>query len=230
MKIQRINKACKYFPCHKGLEDCAFCYCPFYPCRDEKLGRFVHSSKRKEHIWSCQDCSWIHKTKVVNAAFSLIRENQANIKSKECVRKKGRGKFKDAGIVILGHGSRRRKAMSAMDDLVDTLKQRLETDLILPASMQLSQPDLAESIKKLISRNCKYIIIVPLFLFNGNHVRRDIPQMLKKEEAKYPQVKFISTKNLSKDARISDIVFDRIKEARSGLSNQRSGKNRGKKF
>lgn len=26
------NRECKYFPCHKGLEDfnCLFCYCPLY--------------------------------------------------------------------------------------------------------------------------------------------------------------------------------------------------------
>ena len=30
------NKDCKYFPCHKGLDDfnCLFCYCPLYEMKN----------------------------------------------------------------------------------------------------------------------------------------------------------------------------------------------------
>ena len=71
---KRLNKACKYFPCHKGLEDCTFCYCPFYPCLDKKRGKHVYSKKNKA-IWSCENCNWIHKKKVVDKIFDLIRKN-----------------------------------------------------------------------------------------------------------------------------------------------------------
>lgn len=71
---KRLNKACKYFPCHKGLEDCTFCYCPFYPCRNKKLGRNVYPKGKA--IWSCADCAWIHKKKVVDEIFELIKRNK----------------------------------------------------------------------------------------------------------------------------------------------------------
>jgi len=70
---KRLNKACKYFPCHKGLEDCTFCYCPFYPCLDKKRGRYVYSKKKA--IWSCENCIWIHKKKVVDKIFKLLRRS-----------------------------------------------------------------------------------------------------------------------------------------------------------
>ena len=71
--VKRLNKACKYFPCHKGLEDCTFCYCPFYPCLDKKRGKYVYSGNKA--VWSCEDCNWIHKKKVVDGIFDLIRTN-----------------------------------------------------------------------------------------------------------------------------------------------------------
>ncbi len=74
--IKRLNKACKYFPCHTGLEDCTFCYCPFYPCRDEKKGIFIYPAKHKKGVWSCEFCNWIHKRKVVENIFTLIRKNK----------------------------------------------------------------------------------------------------------------------------------------------------------
>lgn len=35
-----IDKGCKYYSsCHHAfLEDCTFCYCPFYPCGDKFTG------------------------------------------------------------------------------------------------------------------------------------------------------------------------------------------------
>ena len=73
MKIEKMNKACAYYPCHKILEDCTFCYCPFYPCLDKSLGKYVYSEKSKNGVWSCQECNWIHRKKVVEEILGLVR-------------------------------------------------------------------------------------------------------------------------------------------------------------
>lgn len=212
---KRLNKARSYFPCHKGLEDYAFCYCPFYPCLDKNFGRYVYSRKLKKNIWSCQNCSWIHKRKVVNNIFALIRENRHRINNETLLsRAEGQKlKPKETGIIILGHGSKLKKANSIVPEIIETIKRRLRLSFIMPAYLQFCQPDLGKSIKNLASKGCKRIIIVPFFLFAGNHVRRDIPSAIKKESARYPEVNFIYTKNLGEDVRLSEIVLDRIKEA-----------------
>ena len=33
-----LDHDCEYLPCHKTLEACDFCYCPFYPCADGITG------------------------------------------------------------------------------------------------------------------------------------------------------------------------------------------------
>jgi Zn-finger protein len=81
-KPKRVNAACKYFPCHRDLEDCTFCFCPFYPCLDEKRGEFVYSKNLKKKVWSCQNCSWIHSRKVTDKIFSIIRTNKERINEK----------------------------------------------------------------------------------------------------------------------------------------------------
>ena len=73
--VKRLNKTCRYFPCHKGLEDCTFCYCPFYPCLDGNFGEHVYSSRLKKNVWSCQNCSRIHKKKMVDGIFKLIKQS-----------------------------------------------------------------------------------------------------------------------------------------------------------
>jgi len=58
-----IKQDCPYYPCHKGLEDCTYCYCPLYPCNDEALGKWIKNKDKK--IWDCSDCTIFHKKKMV---------------------------------------------------------------------------------------------------------------------------------------------------------------------
>jgi Zn-finger protein len=74
--IYRVNQYCEHFPCHEGLEDCVFCFCPLYPCKNEERGgKFirVNNGKTNQRIWDCTGCNWIHKKEVVDRIFELIR-------------------------------------------------------------------------------------------------------------------------------------------------------------
>ena len=63
-KIIGLDQECKYLPCHEGLEDCTFCYCPFYPCYQNDTGGFEKISSRTGNpIWVCSSCLLNHKTK-----------------------------------------------------------------------------------------------------------------------------------------------------------------------
>ena len=59
-----LNKDCVYFPCHDIIEDCTFCYCPFYPCDNTERGEWIHN--KAEKIWDCSNCNWIHLKDTVN--------------------------------------------------------------------------------------------------------------------------------------------------------------------
>ena len=70
-KITCLDEKCKYLPCHEGLEDCTFCYCPFYPCYQDDTGGFEKiSSKTGQPIWVCSSCIFPHK---VENAKKILR-------------------------------------------------------------------------------------------------------------------------------------------------------------
>jgi Zn-finger protein len=76
----RLNKACKFYPCHKNLEDCTFCYCPFYACENLKRGRYISryiinlNNNNNNPIWDCSNCEWIHKKSTVDKIFEELRQ------------------------------------------------------------------------------------------------------------------------------------------------------------
>ena len=81
-KIKGLDKSCDYLPCHEGLEDCTFCYCPFYPCNEEDTGGFEKIRDDGSKIWACSSCIFAHKTEnarkilegllELNSDFNLI--------------------------------------------------------------------------------------------------------------------------------------------------------------
>jgi Zn-finger protein len=65
-----LNKNCTFYPCHKGIEDCKYCYCPIYPCGYEEFGKFVISHESKK-VWDCSDCVVFHKKKIIDLMHGL---------------------------------------------------------------------------------------------------------------------------------------------------------------
>lgn len=208
--IMRLNKSCAYFPCHKGLEDCTFCYCPFYPCENLEFGRYIFT-KDKHKIWSCKNCSWIHKKRVVDNIFNLLKKGGY----KPALNSNGASVDIPAGtgIIILGHGSLLKEANTAIIKAINKIKKEKGFNIVEPAYLQLCKPNLHTTVKKVIQKGCKKIIVVPFFLFKGNHVSRDIPMAIRKEAILHRDIEFVYAKSLGQDARISDIVLDRIREA-----------------
>lgn len=52
---------CEFYPCHHFQDqDCTYCFCPLYPCKDPELGRFV-KTKRGKRVWTCIDCQLVHR-------------------------------------------------------------------------------------------------------------------------------------------------------------------------
>ena len=77
-----LDYDCDYLPCHKELEACDFCYCPFYPCADGVTGgEWI----KEKNVWSCQYCDWIHleePCQAIRKGLDDILENPDDLKSK----------------------------------------------------------------------------------------------------------------------------------------------------
>ena len=77
-----LDYDCEYLPCHKELEACDFCYCPFYPCADGLTGGEWIKDK---DVWSCQHCDWIHleePCQAVRKGLEDILEDKNDLKTK----------------------------------------------------------------------------------------------------------------------------------------------------
>jgi threonine-phosphate decarboxylase len=68
--MQRLN--CEHFPCHSLDQDCSLCFCPFYPCRDERTG-----GRELEGNWSCETCRVIHRPNVAEKVLDGLMKGES---------------------------------------------------------------------------------------------------------------------------------------------------------
>jgi len=68
--MQRLN--CEKYPCHFPDQDCALCFCPFYPCMDPRTGGGLEGE-----VWSCRDCTLVHIPSVSNMIMDALMADQS---------------------------------------------------------------------------------------------------------------------------------------------------------
>lgn len=115
-------------------------------------------------------------------------------------------------LIVLGHGSRSPEATAQFVQIVDLLKMRYPDDLVLPAFMELTDPRLAAALASAVEQGCEDILVTPCFLFQGMHIKRDIPEMLEELKQTHPRVSVRFGRPIGPDPRIAEILADRVEE------------------
>ncbi|MFT9493686.1 sirohydrochlorin chelatase [Anaerosolibacter sp.] len=116
-------------------------------------------------------------------------------------------------LFVLGHGSQAAEADSIFEQIVEMVKGLTSFELVGMGSLQISKPRFEEGIAALIEKGAEQVIIVPMFIFKGNHVKFDIPEKLVELKEQYPNVTFTMANHIGADERIAMIIEERAKEA-----------------
>lgn len=115
-------------------------------------------------------------------------------------------------LIVLGHGSRNPAATEQFHDLIAQLRER-RSEPVYPAFMELAEPSLAEAVAEAVAAGADEIVVQPCFLFDGNHIRRDIPELLAGLAAEHAAVAFRFGRPIGADTRVVDILLERAEEA-----------------
>ncbi|MDA8272656.1 MAG: CbiX/SirB N-terminal domain-containing protein [Deltaproteobacteria bacterium] len=113
-------------------------------------------------------------------------------------------------IVLLGHGSRRSEANNILKSIVKIIKPKFLEINIEYAFLELAEPNIRDIIEKLAANRYNSIYVIPYFLYSGNHVSRDIPEILGEYREKYPDIKLKLGDYLGIDERLAELVMERI--------------------
>ncbi|MBO9538464.1 CbiX/SirB N-terminal domain-containing protein [Herbaspirillum sp.] len=92
-------------------------------------------------------------------------------------------------LILFAHGARD-AAWAAPFERLRALVQAAMPDVdVQLAFLELMQPDLPAAAAQAVAGGAQRITVVPVFLGQGGHVRRDLPQLLAQLRQVYPQVR-----------------------------------------
>lgn len=115
------------------------------------------------------------------------------------------------GILILAHGSRVEATKRTINEVVDMVRSKITDMHIQIAYMEFCEENIEHGIKTLVDKGVTEIKAVPYFLFEGIHIKEDIPNEIGEILKDYPNVKLEMGHTLGVDERLADILVDRIK-------------------
>lgn len=116
------------------------------------------------------------------------------------------------GIILLSHGSRLPEAQITLRQIKEQIIQSGNYELVEGASLQFNQPDLPTVLCAMARCGMQRVVVVPIFIYQGMHMKRDIPAVLAAEQPRYPKMKIVLAKNIGADRKLAEIIMNRIQE------------------
>ena len=117
------------------------------------------------------------------------------------------------GILIVSHGSRAAEPAETFESIVNIVQDKMPHAMIESAAMEFSERDIERGLTVLVEKGATHIKVVPYFLFDGVHLQKDIPEIIRRFHARYPDVFICLKRPLGFDERLAGILIDRINES-----------------
>lgn len=92
-------------------------------------------------------------------------------------------------LILFAHGARDPAWAAPFERLRALTQAAMPAASVELAFLELMQPDLPSAAAGQIARGAQRITVVPVFLGQGGHVRRDLPQLLDQLRQAHPQVR-----------------------------------------
>lgn len=118
--------------------------------------------------------------------------------------------MKEKGILIVGHGSRLPEVNEEFKGLIEALKRSTKRD-IRGANLTLAEPKVEGVIQSMYEEGYREITIIPYFLSNGTHVVKNIPDILRDMEERFPGLKTNQETSLLMDSLVIKAMENKIK-------------------
>jgi sirohydrochlorin cobaltochelatase len=91
-------------------------------------------------------------------------------------------------LVLFAHGARDAKWAEPFLRLQALIQAQMPEVVVSLAFLELMTPRLPELVDQLVADGCGFVTVVPVFLGQGGHVRRDLPLLAEQLRVRYPQL------------------------------------------
>lgn len=95
------------------------------------------------------------------------------------------------GIVLFGHGARDPAWAQPMQRVREHLTANAPDIAVELAFLEFIAPTLPEAIDSLVALGARRIAVVPMFIAQGGHLKKDLPQLVAAARARHPDCEIV---------------------------------------
>ena len=117
------------------------------------------------------------------------------------------------GLILFAHGSRVESANDGVRAIAADLARAASLAHVVPAFLELGQPDLAGAAAILAAQGVRRIVVIPYFLTLGLHLERDLPRLAAGLRQAHPGIEISVTPPLEGHPALLEVLLDRWKES-----------------
>lgn len=115
-------------------------------------------------------------------------------------------------ILLIAHGSRHAPANDDLHRLAERIASRGDYPIVEASFLELAPPDISTGGDRCVSRGAERVLLIPYFLAEGVHLRRDLTAARDNLALRHPRVSFILGPSLGPHPLLDELVVARIAE------------------
>jgi sirohydrochlorin ferrochelatase len=115
-------------------------------------------------------------------------------------------------ILLIAHGSRRQSANDDLHELAARLLAQAAYPIVEPCFLEIAEPELRACGNRCVELGATRVLMIPYFLSDGVHLRRDLTAARDDLNRRHPEVQFILGLALGPHPLLDDLVAERIRE------------------
>lgn len=94
----------------------------------------------------------------------------------------------DKAIVLFAHGARDPRWAEPLSRLAEMLAQGEDAPAVQLAFLELMSPGLEEAVARVVDGGASTVLVLPVFLAQGGHLRRDLPALIEATRQRHPEL------------------------------------------
>ena len=111
-------------------------------------------------------------------------------------------------LVLFAHGARAPSWAAPFERLRDATQARLPDCRVTLAFLELMEPRLPATVDALVQEGVDDISVVPVFLGQGGHLLRDLPELAEGIRARYPDLRLQVAGAIGEDPGVQAAMTD----------------------
>ncbi|HQR11677.1 MAG TPA: CbiX/SirB N-terminal domain-containing protein [Casimicrobiaceae bacterium] len=110
------------------------------------------------------------------------------------------------GLILFAHGARDARWAEPFERLRERVSSAIPKTPVALAYLEFMAPDLPKAAAALCASGCRQIVLVPIFLGQGGHLRQDLPRLLQEAATAHPDCQFRMSDAAGEDGAVIDAL------------------------